>query len=870
MARTNNLTNFLNDVATAIKTKLGDSTAIPAAQFDSKIMDIHTGGTYQTKSISITTNGNYTLLPDSGYDAMNQVSISVTVPSNAPIKMYNTREEMLLDTTEPEHEYGVVYGDKTERLTENTTTEFITFVDNVVLSSAITSSKFWYIGSSMKGIQLDFSLSKTSAYFRARKGSGTIAEIRYTSEDGITYVKASGDKYVDLGELVLFEAGSRGWMPEMEEFILNGGKFFEGMYEWVNETDEEYWNVITALNISGNNITCTNEEKYLPTLLSLLNEINSLHDDFRWFTLVKENGHYVYYVINQNNATSICGVTDSNNPFNNFAVCLCHTNPYGFKFVLDLENDTYTEEQIQLQDIGVYSGTTRQYGHLINITELVAIGFGTTLRFDFKMANLTNPSSPSTYTDKLVFGHVSFLTWHHVKTEFTLEHPHQLLPGVNALGKHGDVVGDGSIYQHINLNQLLPEYVYYNSKFLMSSSVNIDKQNYEVVNYFNNISLYNTTPTISEKLYLADLSGETYNVILARYYKPYILLLCDDNKIRIYNEQREFITDISINNVFDYTNSNLMLVPKVIDNKICFAICVLSTSSGTTSALCMGYYDLVNETSQCYYNNSVTAYYPYYKSYANCCKVIGIRYVNNHLYVVLPNYKVNGYVYEDGVLKCTLPVNTNQSTGYIYYPVMAPNGIYYYEDNRLYGLKSYVYYIYGNTTSTTYNLPQTDQYTGKCIGMDQYENVYLQMYRYSTSSNNCYKFYSLSNGNTLNLLFDYGTTQVESERETMDIIKQGDVYMCVLSYNIHIIDTLNNTLTNTHNIASMPNTDDYRDNIIRNDNYERYSPIITDNKVRIVKTRGDIKLLNDKQNLLDITPANVVNKKEYMVLSLPE
>lgn len=43
MARTNNLTNFLTDVATAIKTKTGDSTLIPASQFDTKILGIQTG-----------------------------------------------------------------------------------------------------------------------------------------------------------------------------------------------------------------------------------------------------------------------------------------------------------------------------------------------------------------------------------------------------------------------------------------------------------------------------------------------------------------------------------------------------------------------------------------------------------------------------------------------------------------------------------------------------------------------------------------------------------------------------------------------------------------------------------------------------------
>lgn len=43
MARIDNLTNFLTDVATSIKAKTGDSTAIPASQFDTKILGIQTG-----------------------------------------------------------------------------------------------------------------------------------------------------------------------------------------------------------------------------------------------------------------------------------------------------------------------------------------------------------------------------------------------------------------------------------------------------------------------------------------------------------------------------------------------------------------------------------------------------------------------------------------------------------------------------------------------------------------------------------------------------------------------------------------------------------------------------------------------------------
>lgn len=43
MARTDTLTNFLADVATAIKTKKGDTTAIPAENFDTEILNLPSG-----------------------------------------------------------------------------------------------------------------------------------------------------------------------------------------------------------------------------------------------------------------------------------------------------------------------------------------------------------------------------------------------------------------------------------------------------------------------------------------------------------------------------------------------------------------------------------------------------------------------------------------------------------------------------------------------------------------------------------------------------------------------------------------------------------------------------------------------------------
>ena len=44
MARTDTLINFLTDVAAAIKAKKGDDTAIPAANFDTEITNLPSGG----------------------------------------------------------------------------------------------------------------------------------------------------------------------------------------------------------------------------------------------------------------------------------------------------------------------------------------------------------------------------------------------------------------------------------------------------------------------------------------------------------------------------------------------------------------------------------------------------------------------------------------------------------------------------------------------------------------------------------------------------------------------------------------------------------------------------------------------------------
>ena len=80
MARINNLIDFLTDIANAIKNKKGDTTDIPASEFDTEIINLPSQGIYQNKQVNISTNGNYIISPDNGYDAIKQLIVMAEVP----------------------------------------------------------------------------------------------------------------------------------------------------------------------------------------------------------------------------------------------------------------------------------------------------------------------------------------------------------------------------------------------------------------------------------------------------------------------------------------------------------------------------------------------------------------------------------------------------------------------------------------------------------------------------------------------------------------------------------------------------------------------------------------------------------------------
>ena len=90
MARTDTLTNFLTDVAAAIKTKKGDTTSIPAANFDTEIANLPSGNNSVLKSMiertatsveipnDVTKIGDYAFC---GYKSLESITIPDSVTS---------------------------------------------------------------------------------------------------------------------------------------------------------------------------------------------------------------------------------------------------------------------------------------------------------------------------------------------------------------------------------------------------------------------------------------------------------------------------------------------------------------------------------------------------------------------------------------------------------------------------------------------------------------------------------------------------------------------------------------------------------------------------------------------------------------------
>lgn len=456
MADTTSLTNFLNDVASAIKEKTGDNTAIPASQFDTKIRSIPTGGTYETVTRTIQDNGNITLLPSQGYDAIDRVDLTINVPGGGDVKKFISKAAMDASSGNEEGDLAIVYGSSISNWTESTQSSTMIFGNTVILSDAFSGnvySSFRAVDSSQMfygNVQLSSSQFRFMIY--TSSGSNTIT---YTSSDGITYTRTdAGEELLDIGFDVYCEYD---WNDVLGNFIQTGGKNFEGLYEYKN-VPGDILTVGIKLDdkLSGNN-------SYIYGMKSDLQSKSTADSTIGYPIFVKYEyvndykDHSIYTIVKAYNARNYYS--------NNSGLCLAYKdNKYYIAFyttestfqLYKYENGTNTLTTLPKNaTTGLYSGDITLIEE-INPAEW-CIG-STAYYYDMSYGGYSLLKYTSSGYDNLYVSATNTPTYDHytyAQTQFNLNNSSQLLTGVTGYGKNGVITGDGSIYNNLDKDTVM-------------------------------------------------------------------------------------------------------------------------------------------------------------------------------------------------------------------------------------------------------------------------------------------------------------------------------------------------------------------------------------------------------------------------------
>lgn len=435
MARTDNLTNYLKDVADAIREKRQITNEIPANEFDTEIRAISTGG-------------------------------------SGDVKLFETQEEMQSDENPKEGDLAVVYRQEIQNFQEDTVTQFMTFPETVVLDEAYTDSAYGTlrsVDSSSGYFDGNVQLSQTSFRFDGY-GMSEMIRVQYTSTDGITYTRTTMEPSanpIDFGVEVKWEQYEP-FIPQFGKFMLIGGSTFEGLFEYVlNTTISGVWAKMDFVND-----TITNKYYRLPSIFTEPDDSNR-----KPLVVVTEeelDKSGLFYNIKKCTSYINHRSTDIE------IYCLADNKYYITTEVYASGSDTTKLTEITTYDFSLENPVVSQIKYSDNdmVQQLECIGHrdnGSNLLFrEYVLAEATPDMQIVTegtgvsvkYTDitsaeigpstRLVLTKTSHLAkelqmnkYIYATTQLSLSEVSQLLPGIVGYGKNGVVTGDGTIWSKV-------------------------------------------------------------------------------------------------------------------------------------------------------------------------------------------------------------------------------------------------------------------------------------------------------------------------------------------------------------------------------------------------------------------------------------
>ena len=283
---------------------------------------------------------------------------NISGDSSGDVKLFETIEEMQVDPNPSDGDLAVVYREEIQPINEESEFDSCTFPNTVVLSEAITNSFYTSFGA-VDGTwyQGDFDINPDYAYFNAWGESGHIG-IEYSTVDSITYTRTDGgDELQEFGTTIKWEGGGDPFNDIIGNFMKIGGNYFEGMYEYRDDTDSNAFML---------NIDPKNSQDYTQGITYDLAKMNfKLQEIYDIYNVGQNTGNYnLLYVVDSfdnNGCPQIISVYPSyivvkdmntNKLYAGAGNIFSSTKPTGTVVVahIDVTNKTYTTETVNYLD----------------------------------------------------------------------------------------------------------------------------------------------------------------------------------------------------------------------------------------------------------------------------------------------------------------------------------------------------------------------------------------------------------------------------------------------------------------------------------------------------------------------------------------
>ena len=523
MADTTSLTSFLDDVASAIKYKKGDNTAIPAANFDTEIRNLPSQGTYEEKSVTITQNGTQNVVPDSGYDALSRVSITTAVPEkqlqtksstitdngtielhpdtgydgfdqvnltinvsgggDVPVKLFNSIAAMNSSSGNQLGDLALVYANETRNMIATDQFSKVMFPQTVinVNREMYGNPQFRAVnGSNYFNAQGD--LTRNRFYMNFYLSSGQV-RVNYTSSDGYTYTRTTltGPSGVVSGDIVNFgfdiEFTHPDWWGngQLGYFFQMVNKHFDGLFQYKNIVTTDYLSLDMSQTTSGSNVVYDTTRITKSTIDNILTKVGNLSTQASSVRgVITANADFSVYHLYCNKYTSYL---DDPSRFSTekpdaiyyladtekwYAITTAGSQYTNGLFEYTVSTDVATELTPTIETV--------RSNNAVEITDkyiVASIYSGNSYPNVAFYESATGSQTSFYYLESKFYDYNGY---DYAASQLTVNAANQLLPGVIAYGPKGVITGDNTIYDNVPRQQI------FNKMYGLSPSATPDKR----------------------------------------------------------------------------------------------------------------------------------------------------------------------------------------------------------------------------------------------------------------------------------------------------------------------------------------------------------------------------------------------------------